>query len=100
MMSLPAWGVWIEIHISHNRKKQLESRSPHGECGLKSRNRGNVQKILSSLPAWGVWIEMRNTVGELSGLRSLPAWGVWIEMFITSEKKLMENVAPRMGSVD
>ena len=38
IVSLPAWGVWIEIH----------SPSP-------------FNLFVSSLPAWGVWIEMINS---------------------------------------
>ena len=34
-LSLPAWGVWIEIVSDDNLRKTLSSRSPHGECGLK-----------------------------------------------------------------
>ena len=33
--SLPAWGVWIEIQNLSYWAKAGQSRSPHGECGLK-----------------------------------------------------------------
>ena len=36
MMSLPAWGVWIEIGLIGKAKESLSM----------------------SLPAWGVWIEI------------------------------------------
>ena len=35
MLSLPAWGVWIEIIIEFLLRISLFGRSPHGECGLK-----------------------------------------------------------------
>ena len=35
MLSLPAWGVWIEISRS-GCPGGTYSHSPHGECGLKS----------------------------------------------------------------
>ena len=34
-MSLPAWGVWVEI--DHD---------------------GYTNRLVGSLPAWGVWVEM------------------------------------------
>ena len=36
-MSLPAWGVWIEMSsIGWLIVSSLDRHSPHGECGLKS----------------------------------------------------------------
>ena len=102
LQSLPAWGVWIEIHLSGGTK------APSKE----------------SLPAWGVWIEIINSIGvETYVLVSLPAWGVWIEIpapsgactswtgrsphgecGLKSSTGLISPsgavVAPRMGSVD
>ena len=57
-MSLPAWGVWIEI----------------------VRFCKSFIMVLSSLPAWGVWIEIRPLVYFFDYNKSLPAWGVWIEI--------------------
>ncbi len=34
-MSLPAWGVWIEMLFSLYLSSSVNSHSPHGECGLK-----------------------------------------------------------------
>ena len=34
-LSLPAWGVWIEIELTEQQEKEMRS-----------------------LPAWGVWIEI------------------------------------------
>ena len=57
-MSLPAWGVWIEIrHVTSTGARGLR-RSPHGECGLKYTNGLAVAVARESLPAWGVWIEI------------------------------------------
>ena len=33
-------------------------------------------------------------------MKSLPAWGVWIEIVETMNPPRVEQVAPRMGSVD
>ena len=43
-LSLPAWGVWIEI-------------------GFLYRDRW----IITSLPAWGVWIEIVIYMSKISG---------------------------------
>ena len=57
-MSLPAWGVWIEIDLFF--------------C---------PNQWLWSLPAWGVWIEIENAPKFAASTKvSLPAWGVWIEI--------------------
>ena len=35
LLSLPAWGAWIEIKDELDRMSLDERRSPHGERGLK-----------------------------------------------------------------
>ncbi len=76
-LSLPAWGVWIEIVLSLSLRLLTRRRSPHGECGLKwpkcLRHPSNISR-----PAWGVWIEMSTNILLLN----------------------LKRVAPRMGSVD
>ena len=59
-LSLPAWGVWIEIFARIKVFKSHKCRSPHGECGLKSTRPGEIGVIIQSLPAWGVWIEIKS----------------------------------------
>ena len=76
--SLPAWGVWIEIIKLCPFDQFTGSRSPHGECGLKS----------------------KPLVGLRLPIPSLPAWGVWIEISIKPIVLTVKSVAPRMGSVD
>ena len=57
-MSLPAWGVRVEIWTRLRRLPPTRS-----------------------LPAWGVRVEIRNSLISLAmSLRSLPAWGVRVEM--------------------
>ena len=58
LLSLPAWGAWIEIYLWVGFFSVSQRRSPHGERGLKflSWVRRNSHKM--SLPAWGAWIEM------------------------------------------
>ena len=58
-VSLPAWGVWIEM--------QRACTEPCFHA--------------ASLPAWGVWIEIGWICSTRAAQKSLPAWGVWIEMF-------------------
>ena len=77
-MSLPAWGVWIEI----STKCRFNIGTP-------------------SLPAWGVWIEILDIIiPRIAWNVSLPAWGVWIEIVIPAESENSVRVTPRMGSVD
>ena len=78
VLSLPAWGVWIEIRRNMRKPIPGQSHSPHGECGLKYRRREG---------------------GGISG-PSLPAWGVWIEIVMIVERGSVSSVTPRMGSVD
>ena len=75
--SLPAWGAWVEIARAPSTCAPSESRSPHGERGLKSSTAFDDVVLFESLPAWGAWVEMFE--GFKGG-----------KLFI---------VAPRMGSV-
>jgi len=77
MLSLPAWGAWIEI-------------ADHAESPDAS----------VSLPAWGAWIEILKPGAEKLCSLSLPAWGAWIEIFIFALASPINTVAPRVGSVD
>ena len=56
------------------------SRSPQGECGLKSYRIIPIPEDMLSLPARGVWIEIGLCSNSQRGVRSLPARGVWIEI--------------------
>ena len=56
-MSLPAWGVRVEMNL----------RVP-------------TWFALKSLPAWGVRVEMNLRVPTWFALKSLPAWGVRVEI--------------------
>ncbi len=53
-------------------------RSPHGERGLKCVQTHNLPERKKSLPAWGAWIEIVDNIIKLN----------------------IDEVAPRMGSVD
>ena len=80
MPSLPARGAWIEIKNLLTIHAMRASRSPHGERGLKFRQRLVALEDALSLPARGAWIEI-GYIGR-SGYRalSLPARGAWIEI--------------------
>ena len=109
-LSLPAWGVWIEIVRTAKPCAVGSGRSPHGECGLKwnllfmpgkpsnSRSPHGECGLKSTLPPRLAYPCSRRSPHGECGLkleiwwqitiveRSLPAWGVWIEMrliFIT-----------------
>ena len=77
-MSLPSWGVWIEIRMFVLDRLNRPRHSPHGECGLKY--------VMTSL--------------TYQSKKSLPSWGVWIEIIHDASKGMMNGVTPLMGSVD
>ena len=50
---------------------------------------------------WGAWIEILCAVnGDKESRKSLPVWGAWIEMMYWMPEDIIEQVAPRVGSVD
>ena len=124
LWSLPARGVWIEINNNIVLNRTESSRSPQGECGLKSYyppiNKGayapslpargvwieiilnsvNKCTAVPSLPARGVWIEICRCTTRFMSLTSLPARGVWIEIVLGGLDTFAGGVAPRKGSVD
>ncbi len=57
-MSLPAWGVRVEIGKSDSSGSYDNSHSPHGECGLKYVCSKVDARVFLSLPAWGVRVEI------------------------------------------
>ena len=77
-MSLPVWGVWIEICVGMLLTVVTVGRSPYGECGLKFQPSTQDHHTVWSLPVWGVWIEIDGVLTVAPD----------------------ETVAPRMGSVD
>ena len=56
--SLPSRGAWIEIAYCINEAKVADSRSPHGERGLKWSVDKSVIICPQSLPSRGAWIEI------------------------------------------
>ena len=100
-----------------------QSRSPHGERGLKSCRATGKDGTYGSLPPRGAWIEI-TIIGKLPklvssrsphgerGLKfflavifffqlpSLPPRGAWIEMPIMQRQIDYCRVAPPTGSVD
>ena len=80
LLSLPAWGEWIEI-------------APWT---------GALLSVFRSLPAWGEWIEIEEYKKYFEGITgSLPAWGEWIEIGRTTfHFFIFPKVSPRMGRVD
>ena len=99
MMSLPAWGVWIEIWQPPQKIPPAASLPAWGVWIEIKDAIAAGEKTSSSLPAWGVWIEISDNTPRTVGKKSLPAWGVWIEIGISSADRA-DSVAPRMGSVD
>ena len=76
-------------------------RSPHGERGLKSASDYlTAAAVGMSLPARGAWIEIFPGYSRNPLPTSLPARGAWIEIEDVTGDTLVQNVAPRTGSVD
>ena len=80
VLSLPAWGGWIEIGAIQKLLDGVYRPSPHGEGGLKSPWCFDLLTVYMSLPAWGGWIEIQDIVPLGHCQLSLPAWGGWIEI--------------------
>ncbi len=101
LLSLPAWGAWIEIPSARRTKRAEKGRSPHGGRGLKLLITVSLKLDFRSLPAWGAWIEIYdNVILYVIEKGSLPAWGAWIEIDSIKINKKTDAVAPRMGGVD
>ena len=122
-MSLPAWGVWIEIAFFSTGRRATQSLPAWGVwIEIVLQNEAN-ERCIWSLPAWGVWIEIASLMCGVQRKESLPAWGVWIEITLSSsliivsvchsphgecglkfdasaDDTVLFFVTPRMGSVD
>ena len=96
-LSLPAWGVWIEISVNAVSLASRLRHSPHGECGLKSKLMCLISRQKRSLPAWGVWIEIGRDRRNDRKVWSLPAWGVWIEICANSFPSFTSWSLPAWG---
>ena len=124
LWSLPTRGAWIEILCFDVDRGSLCRRSPHGERGLKWRDRQGQQLYGGSLPTRGAWIEIPPLLGSAASAVSLPTRGAWIEIVGASgivrrpvlslptrgawiemegskpSPSLSVHVAPHTGSVD
>ena len=82
--SLPARGAWIEIFLHSRKNDPPESRSPHGERGLKYPAPLSPARLpKASLPARGAWIEIHGLCAAVGlAVWSLPARGAWIEIAV------------------
>ncbi|WP_408020150.1 hypothetical protein [Sporosarcina sp. USHLN248] len=61
-LSLPVWGVWIEISNGERPLYRQNRHSLYGECGLKYNRSHRCKYESASLPVWGVWIEIQNVL--------------------------------------
>ena len=83
-MSLPAWGVRVEIDNRHDIAWSYESLPAWGVRVEITCSPPRATRRRSSLPAWGVRVEMSGTAPRLSTTpTSLPAWGVRVEIQAT-----------------
>ena len=98
--SLPARGVWIEI-CRMSDVTNGSSRSPQGECGLKSPYYLAQVEFYASLPARGVWIEI-DLIGHAPGVghRRSPQGECGLKYHGLPWHDRLGAVAPRKGSVD
>ena len=78
ILSLPAWGEWIEINFHCYNLHCYNRLSPRGESGLKSVCNATAVCLIPSLPAWGEWIEIS----------------------LSSSAIISRFVSPRVGRVD
>ena len=76
--SLPTRGAWIEIFLRQEVLFAFQSRSPHGERGLKY-----ITPFYTDCQE-----------------KSLPTRGAWIEIFCMIRRGRLFLVAPHTGSVD
>ena len=62
-------------------EEAAQSRSPHGERGLKFNNGSCLGEDVPSLPSRGAWIEIDHSYQSRAGRQgSLPSRGAWIEI--------------------
>jgi len=98
--SLPSRGAWIEIPMltPHIRR---ECRSPHGERGLKCRDRrGRTDKVSRRSPHGERGLKCVSKAAKTLEDMSLPSRGAWIEIQRSSWNRPWQKVAPLTGSVD
>ena len=97
VLSLPAWGVRVEIEVHQRGSRVSACHSPHGECGLKSACFVEREHVNESLPAWGVRVEMGRCRALPYHARSLPAWGVRVEIRSATERAYPAWSLPAWG---
>ena len=78
--SLPAWGVWVEISQATNALIAASRHSPHGGCGLKYDDLVKLAVIVGHSPHGECGLKFSGNRDEQVGNTSLPAWGVWVEI--------------------
>ena len=98
--SLPAWGAWIEMRLGTLYQNNTACRSPHGERGLKSGPLPPSRSTSGRSPHGERGLKYVKKTDSYFVPSSLPAWGAWIEIDSTERKLRKVLVAPRMGSVD
>ena len=75
-----------------------QSRSPHGERGLKSTGDANQTGSNGSLPPRGAWIEIYAQGMPRKFTRSLPPRGAWIEICGCFQKFRRARSLPPRGA--
>ena len=93
-------GEWIEMGYDVGVKPELQSLSPCGESGLKSRALVDGIRRSQSLPMRGEWIEISQPLVDGGRRRSLPMRGEWIEMITRFGGLGNSRVSPHAGRVD
>ena len=100
LASLPTRGAWIEMAKHHAKRNPCQSRSPHGERGLKSLCLPLLPLRLSRSPHGERGLKLPNVAIFGKMLLSLPTRGAWIEIKAASQTFCTQEVAPHTGSVD
>ena len=96
VVSLPAWGVRVEIS-RRDSPEWIPRHSPHGECGLKYTPFDRKPVDRTSLPAWGVRVEIGSGTGIAAAPSSLPVWGVRVEIWPGSSAMAAPQSLPAWG---
>ena len=97
--SLPAWGAWVGIVALFGLCPLTRVAPRMGSVGWNSVSVCALRNRCRSLPAWGAWVGISMRSNIKPHLESLPAWGAWVGITPERQDRLIDTVAPRMGSV-
>ena len=95
--SLPAWGVRVEMLSSATCSSGMRGHSPHGECGLKSPALQGLADRRCHSPHGECGLKSAWTAMILLRAWSLPAWGVRVEIDLARDDARTVGSLPAWG---